>query len=118
MSDDRFYTRLFAVALLATIGIAVIALMRPFAGPICWALLLAFVLQPVNVWVRRKFDDRKGLAALAITLATILVVALPASSIIVAFVNQATQLEKRVVEVGKGGDLRHLPAVQDLSTWL
>jgi predicted PurR-regulated permease PerM len=118
MSDDRFYARLFAVVLLATIAIAVIALMRPFAGPICWALLLAFVLQPLNVWVRRKFHDRRGLAALAITLITVLVVALPASSIIVAFINQASQLEQRVVELSKRGDLRHLPAIQNLSGWL
>jgi predicted PurR-regulated permease PerM len=118
VSDDRFYARLFSVVLLAVIGVAVVALMRPFAGPICWALLLAFILQPANVWVRRKFHDRRGLAALALTIATLLVVALPASSIIVAFVNQATQLEKRVVALSTGGDLLHLPAVEDLSKWL
>jgi predicted PurR-regulated permease PerM len=68
MGDDRFYARLFAVGLLAVVGIALFALMRPFAASIAWALLLAFLLQPVNVRARHRLHDRRGLAALVITL--------------------------------------------------
>jgi predicted PurR-regulated permease PerM len=118
MGDDRFYARLFSIVLLGSIAIAVVALMRPFAGPICWALLMAFVLQPLNLWARRKFHDRRGLAALAITVGALLGIAFPAAWLILAFVEQAAQLEKRVVEVKAGGGLRHHPAIQGISDWL
>jgi len=118
MSDELFYARLLAVVLLAAIGIAVVALMRPFAAPICGAILMAFVLQPVNLWARRRFHDRRGLAALAITVAALLGIALPAAWIIVAFVTQAEHLAKRISQVNLEQDLRHLPALQRVSDWL
>jgi predicted PurR-regulated permease PerM len=118
MDDDRFYARLFAVALLAAIGAAVIALLRPFATPICWALLFAFVLHPANVWLRRRFHDGRGLAASVLTIAVLLGIAAPAAWIIVAFVTQAAELVKRLSEASAGGGLRQLPMLQRVSDWL
>src|SRR5689334_11154713 len=98
MDDDRFYARLFAVLLLAAVGAAVIAILRPFAAPIVWAMLLAFILHPLNVRLRRRFQDRRGRAALVTTGAVLLGVALPATFITVAFVTQAVELIKRISE--------------------
>src|SRR5262245_1349141 len=100
MDDDRFYARLFAVLLLAVVAVATIAIVRPFAAPITWAMLLAFILHPTNVRLRRRLHDRRNLAALAATGAVLLVVALPATFITVAFVTQAAALIKRIAESG------------------
>src|SRR5258706_291244 len=118
MSDELFYARLFAVVLLGAIGFAVVALMRPFAGPLCWAAILAFVLHPLNLRLRRRFGDRRGLAALILTIAVVVGVAVPTLSIAVAFVKEVAQLVKRISELGSVSDLGHLPLVERSSDWL
>ena len=54
-------------------------LVRPFVPIVIWAILLAVALYPVYVWLARRLGERRGLAALLITLAALATVLGPVS---------------------------------------
>ena len=52
--DDRFYSRVFALATAALLGGALFLIVRPFLEPTLWSMLLAFLLSPLHrILVRR-----------------------------------------------------------------
>ena len=46
--QDRFSTRVFALAVVAILAYLLFRIFSPFFGPIYWAFLLAFMLFPLN----------------------------------------------------------------------
>ncbi|MEO8348375.1 MAG: hypothetical protein ABI610_05640, partial [Acidobacteriota bacterium] len=93
-TDDRFYPRVFGLAVAALLGVALYSILRPFFGPIVWALLLAFLLHPVNSRLRRRLNRKsgRGIAALLMTVVVTLAIILPAALIAIAFAGQAADL--------------------------
>ena len=65
---------------------ALVSILKPFVGPILWALLLAFLLHPVNAALRRRLPPGKGRgrAALFMTVAVTLAIILPAALVAIA----------------------------------
>lgn len=118
MQDEIFYARVFALVALAALGALLVALLRPFVGPIFWAGLLAFLFAPINVRLRKRFRDRRGYAALVITITVIVGIALPAGLLAATFVTQASELVKRLAELRNGESLRDWPVVQGLTRWI
>jgi len=116
--DGGFYPRVFALVTAGLLGVALSWMVQPFVGSILWAFLLAFLLSPVNEALGRALRGRRGLAALLITLASILLILLPATLLALAFVGQATELVGRIEalaqhhHITKMSDVLRVPLLQ------
>lgn len=93
---DRFSTRVFGLAIVAALAYLLFHIFAPFLAPIYWAFLLAFMLFPITVRVRRRVGGRKGLGAALLTLGVLLGIAVPAAIGVFAFARQAVELGRRV----------------------
>ena len=108
------------------LAVAVYSILRPFLAPILWALLLAFLLHPVNARLRQRLHGsrRRGFAALLMTVLVTLAIILPATLIAVAFAGQAADLIDRLqtlaqrYRIARPGDVIRLPVVDRLVHWL
>jgi len=124
VEDGRFAARVFNLVVLAILGYFLFRIFEPFLGSILWAALLAFLLFPVNARLRRAVGGRTGLAALLLTLAVALGIAVPAAVVTVAFVRQAIDLGQRLAgtaaayQVAGVGDLDRLPVIGPVMHWL
>ena len=126
MTDDRFYPRVFGLAVAALFAVALYLILRPFFGPIIWALLLAFLLHPVNARLRRRLNPkrRRGTAALLMTVLVTLAIVIPAALIAIAFAGQAADLSQRLgtladrYRIARPSDVIRLPVVNRIVHWL
>ena len=124
MPESRFWTRVFAVAGAALLLYLLARILRPFLGPILWATLLAFLLFPVNRWLRKRLRERRGLVSLVLTLAVALGIVIPAALLALVFVKQATELLGRVSDVAgryqieRPQDLLKIPALGRVVQWV
>ena len=96
------YRRGFLVVTVAVLGFALFQMLAPLAGPIAWALTLAFLLAPLQRSMARRLGGRPTAAASLITALTPVVLLLPLTTLGVLFVRQVDTLVERV---------RHLPVV-------
>ena len=109
---DRFSSRVFALAAVALLAYLLYRVFEPFFGPILWATLIAFLLFPLNLRVRRAVHGRLGLSATLLTAVVGLGFVLPAVGIAAAFGSQAVDLVQRLGVVAKEYEI-HTP--QDLT---
>jgi predicted PurR-regulated permease PerM len=118
--EGGFYPRIFALVTVGVLGFALIRMIQPFVGSILWAVLLAFMLAPLNDALARVLGGRRGLAALLITIASLVLILLPATLLGVAFVNQAGDLVTRLQEfaarqhISGLGDVLRVPVLDRL----
>jgi predicted PurR-regulated permease PerM len=123
-TNDRFAARVFNLVVLALLGYALLRIFQPFFGPILWALLLAFLLFPVNQRLRRAVRGRRGVAALLLTLAVALGIVIPVVVGTVTFAKQAVDLGQGVSQwadqhrIGAVEDVLKLPLIGDTVVWL
>jgi predicted PurR-regulated permease PerM len=125
-AEDRFYPRVFGLAVAALLGYALYRILTPFIAPILWALLLAFLLHPVNVRLRGRLRGkrRRGVAAFLMTVIVTLAIILPASLIALAFAGQAADLMDRLTtlaqryRIARPSDVIRLPVVDRVVHWL
>jgi len=89
---SSFYPRVFASVTALVLGVAVLRIMQPFLAPLLWAGLLAFLLFPANRQLRTAFGGRKSAAALLLTIATTLMIVMPAIFLGIVFGKQASDL--------------------------
>jgi hypothetical protein len=61
-APDRFSSRVFALAAVALLAYLLYRIFEPFFGPILWGTLVAFLLFPANLRLRRAVRGRLGLA--------------------------------------------------------
>jgi predicted PurR-regulated permease PerM len=124
MPESRFMTRVFAVAAAALLLYLLALILRPFLSPILWAILLAFLLFPVNRLLRRRVRGRPGAAALLLTIAVALGVMIPAALLALVFVRQAGDLLARVsalatrYQIERPQDVVRIPALGRLIQWI
>ena len=125
-TDDRFYPRVFGLAVAAVLAVALYLILKPFFGPILWAVLLAFLLNPVNSRLRSRFDrkKRRGMAAFLMTVVVTLAIIIPAALVAIAFAGQAADLIDRLgtladrYRIARPSDVIRLPIVDRLVHWL
>jgi predicted PurR-regulated permease PerM len=89
---SAFYRRTFAIGTLLILGYLLIDLLRPLAGPLGWAGVLAFLLTPVQERLARRLKGRTSLSAGILTGLTPFCVMAPLAFIGVMFARQVTQL--------------------------
>jgi predicted PurR-regulated permease PerM len=122
--QSTFYPRVFALAVAALLGYALLLIFMPFAGPIAWAAFLAFLLFPLNVRLRRRFRGRVGLAAGLLTILAPIVVLLPLTALSIEFVSQITAMLHKLQSATAGldiktyADLQQFPLIAHLNLWL
>jgi predicted PurR-regulated permease PerM len=123
-SQPEFYARIFTLAVAAALGYALFLIFAPFAGPICWAVFLAFLLFPLNGRLRRRLGGRSTAAAGLLTVLMLLCVLLPFSAVSVEFVAQIASLSGQLqaaaarVDVHSVADLQRFPWVASMDAWL
>jgi len=88
----EFYTKTFFVVLAGIVGYLLLLVLQPFAGPLAWAIFLAFILSPLHNWLTRRMGNRPGWAAGTITGLTPFALLIPLSFLGIAFANQARAL--------------------------
>ena len=125
-TDDRFYPRVFGLAVAALAAVALYWILKPFFGPILWALLLAFLLHPVNARMRKRLGGKKrhGAAALLMTALVAVAIVIPAGLIAIAFAGQAADLIERLGDlasryrIARPSDVVRLPVIDRVVHWL
>lgn len=124
MQERVFYSRVFGLATLTALALALFWILRPFLVPLLWAALLAILLFPLNTLLRSRLGDRRALTALLLTLSVVLVVVLPTALLLSLFVAQASDLALRLQAVAKEyriaspSDVLTLPVVADAIRWV
>jgi predicted PurR-regulated permease PerM len=83
-------------------------ILHPFAIPIAWAAILAFLMFPLQAGLTRRFRGRATLAAAILTALTPIAIFTPLSLIALAFIKQLTAL---------GTNLQQNPALFDMNSW-
>jgi predicted PurR-regulated permease PerM len=121
--DDRFYSRVFALATAALLGGALFLIVRPFLEPILWSMLLAFLLSPLHRILARRAGGRVALSAIGLTVATAIVLIAPAPLLSLAFASQARDLFGRIQTlvaqsgISNPGDVFNIPIVTRAIDW-
>jgi predicted PurR-regulated permease PerM len=122
-AQSTFYSRVFALAVAALLGYALLRIFAPFLNALSWAAFLAFLLYPLNVRLRRRLrgDAR---AALVLTVLTPLVILLPLSGLSVEFIAQVSGLVRvlqqraRQLDIKSFSDLQQFPLIARANAWL
>src|SRR4051794_10108632 len=91
-APTSFHGRVFAVASAALLTWLVFLVLAPVASPVLWATLLAFLLWPLNLRLRRLLGGRSGAAAFVLTLASAVGVAAPLALLGSVFYRQTVAL--------------------------
>ncbi|MDP1821592.1 MAG: AI-2E family transporter [Archangium sp.] len=94
LTPSRYYARVFGLVTAAVLGFALFRLLSPFAAPLMWASLIAFMLQPANRKLLAR-GQKPTLAAGLLTGAAFVVVAGPVTIFVFAFLRQAGELLAR-----------------------
>ena len=119
-----FYRRIVALAVAGLLAIALWRIFAPFAAPLAWAGVLAFLLFPVNLRLRRHCRGRPGIAAGVLTALAPIVVLLPLSALSIAFVAQVSALLRRLQAAAptfallSTSGLRRFPSAARIYEWL
>lgn len=89
---DRFYARSFALVTTLVLSYALFKIVQPFAGPLLWAIFLAFLLHPLHVRLSRRMHGRVHWSALILTIVAFLVIIGPLTALSAAFAAQVGDL--------------------------
>lgn len=108
MSFSRYYARVFGLVTAGILGYLLFQLLAQLASPLMWAVVLAFMLQPLN---RRLLARGRppSLAAGLLTGVSVVVVAGPLTLLVFIFLRQAGELLARFQAEAHN---RRLPALE------
>jgi predicted PurR-regulated permease PerM len=122
-TSSGFYPRIFALVVAAVLGYALILIFAPFIGPMAWAAFLAFLLDPLNRRLRRRFAAR-SIAAGVLTILAPIVILLPLSALSIDFFAQISALLQKLqqsaaaLDIKSLSDLQQFPWIARINVWL
>jgi len=122
--NSSFYARFFGSLALAALGYALFLIFRPFLGPILWAVLIAFLLHPVNRALRGRLRGSAGGAAGVLTLAVTVGLATPAVLLAMVLAGQASDLAGDLsaaaarYQIARPSDIFRIPALGTALEWI
>jgi len=123
-SDSALLRRWFAVAVVLLVLAAVWVILRPFATIIVWASILAFLMQPLQLKLTRRFGGRSNAAAGVLVALTPVAIFVPLTLLGIAFVQQVTALattlqqNSDMFELSRWLDPAQHPRVAGWARWL
>jgi predicted PurR-regulated permease PerM len=123
-SDRQFYARAFVIAIVLLLGWLLYLVLAPFLAPIAWALFIAFLLQPLHLWLSRRLRGRAALSAVILTIAVFFIILGPLAALGAAFAAQVGELARFVQQYVADhrptapSDLATLPVVGPALDWL
>lgn len=122
-SRQEVYALFFALVSLGLLGFGVFEILWPFAAPLAWAAILAFLLSPLTLRLTARWPARRSLISIALVFLSFLFVLGPLSGVVAAFAAQAANLLRRLRggEEGFGemiSSLVETPLIGDLLGWL
>ncbi len=97
----KLETRTF-LALLVGVSLAFVFLMKPFFGPIFWAVAIALIFHPVQQILVRKLGDRPNLNALITLFICMFIVVIPVLVLVTSLVAEGVALYQQI----QSGELR------------
>ncbi len=108
------------LAMLVLVSLAFVFLMKPFTGPIFWAVAIALIFHPVQQWMRGKVGDRPNTVALMTLTLCMVIVVIPVivlvSSLVAEGVSLYQQIQSGELQPGEYLDKinQSFPAIQSL----
>lgn len=90
------------LAMLVLVTLAFLLLMKPFAGPIFWAVAIALIFHPVQRWLLGRLGPRPNTVALLTLLFCLFIVVLPVMLLVSSLVAEGVILYQQI----QAGELR------------
>ncbi|MDL0430681.1 AI-2E family transporter [Marinobacter sp. TBZ242] len=97
----KLETRTF-LAMLVGVSLAFVLLMKPFFGPIFWAVAIALIFHPVREGLARRVGNRPNLIALLTLLICLIIVIIPVLALVTSLVAEGLSVYQKIQE----GELR------------
>ena len=97
----KLETRTF-LALLVGVSLAFVFLMKPFFGPIFWAVAIALIFHPVQQLLVRKLGERPNVNALITLCICMFIVVIPVLVLVTSLVAEGVALYQQI----QSGDIR------------
>lgn len=91
----KLETRTF-LALLVGVSLAFVFLMKPFFGPIFWAVAIALIFHPVQQLLVRKLGDRPNINALITLCICMFIVVIPVLVLVTSLVAEGVALYQQI----------------------
>lgn len=98
---EKLETRTF-LAMLVGVSLAFALLMKPFFGPIFWAVAIALIFHPVRQKLASRMGDRPNLIALLTLLLCMFIVIIPVIGLVFSLVAEGVSLYQKI----QSGELR------------
>lgn len=109
------------LALLVLVSLAFLWVLKPFFGPIFWAVAIAIIFAPIQDWLTRRMPGRRNLNAALTLLICLVVVIIPVVFTITSVAAQIADFY-RLVESDKVDLNKYVQKIQDafptLQSWL
>lgn len=120
MHNNKIETQSF-LALLILVSLAFLWVLKPFFGPIFWAVAIAIIFAPIQDWLHKKIPGRRNTNALLTLLICLVIVVIPVVFTVTSVAGQIADFYK-LIESGKIDLSKYLQKVQDgfpmLQNWL
>lgn len=91
----KLETRTF-LAMLVGVSLAFIWLMKPFFGPIFWAVAIALIFYPVREALSRKMGDRPNMIALLTLFICLIIVVIPVIILLTSLIAEGLGLYQKI----------------------
>ena len=104
MSREQLFAAFFFAAFLFLLY-QLYLFVAPFAAPLVWAAILALTFYPLTERLARAFGGRRGLAALTLVIAVIVVAIIPSFLLGSLLVGEATAAYRRLQDALSQGEL-------------
>ncbi|MAA64635.1 MAG: AI-2E family transporter [Alteromonadaceae bacterium] len=84
------------LAMLLVVSLAFLFLMKPFVGPIFWAVAIALIFNPVQQWMLRKMPGRLTLTSVLTLLICLIIVVIPVIVLVSSLVAEGVGLFQKI----------------------
>jgi len=112
-SDEAFVVLAIRLVCLGLITYWAFVLIRPFLTILIWSTIIAVALYPIFEWLSLKFFDRRALAAIVVTLCSLVVMLGPATWLGLSLADSARVLSARLSD----GTLAIPPPPESIKAW-
>jgi len=100
---DPMLQRVAVGVSLALLVLACLNILRPFFGPLLWAVILTVTAWPVFVWFKRKIPNRRVVASVVTTVAIAIFCLIPVTYGVAVAAQSVKPLSQFLLDFSKGG---------------